>query len=121
MKTTTSIAINVCYGGFSLSEEATDLFNKKKNLKEGDEDYINPEYGYIRDFPRYDKDLIDVIEELGEKANGKHAEIAIEEIEGYQYRIREYDGNEDVETPATDRWEIIDTPETRKEFPEAFL
>ena len=118
----TKIVINACYGGFGLSPEACELFNTKKNLKKGNKKYINPEYGYLpSSVSRHDKYLVQVVEELGEKANGKHADLIIMTTKGYQYRIEEYDGNESLETPETDYWNIIDTPDTRDRFPEAFL
>lgn len=46
---------------------------------------------------RSDSDLIAVIEELGEKANGKHAELKIVEIpDGVDWEIDEYDGIETI-------------------------
>ena len=117
----TKIVVNVCYGGFGLSPEASELLNKKKNLKKGDKHFTNPEHGYLNNITRHDKHLIEVVEELEEKANGRHADLIIVEAEGYQYRIEEYDGNESLETPETEYWNIIDTPDTRDRFPEAFL
>ena len=50
-----------------------------------------------RDYERNDPDLIKCIEELGEKANGRCAEIEIVEIpDGVDYEIDEYDGNEHI-------------------------
>jgi hypothetical protein len=55
---------------------------------------------------RADPHLIQVIEELGKKANGQCAEIRITEIpSGTQYRIDEYDGRESVETRDSYEWE----------------
>ncbi len=49
---------------------------------------------------RADIDLIAVIEELGDKANGPYAEIAIEEIpDDAEFEIEEYDGSESVVPP----------------------
>jgi len=49
---------------------------------------------------RSDVDLIDVIERLGDRANGSCAKLAIKEIpDGAEFEITEYDGNEDVEPP----------------------
>lgn len=46
---------------------------------------------------RSDSDLIAVIEELGEKANGKHAELKIVEIpDDVEWEISEYDGLEHI-------------------------
>ena len=36
---------------------------------------------------------------LGEKANGKYAELEVEEVSGNYFRIDEYDGVESVITP----------------------
>jgi hypothetical protein len=52
---------------------------------------------------RHDPVLVQVVEELGDKANGKHAKLAIEEVYG-SYRIDEYDGNESVMTSDDYDW-----------------
>lgn len=50
-----------------------------------------------RDIPRNDPDLIAVIEELGEKADGSYAKLGIVEIpDDVEWEISEYDGNEHV-------------------------
>lgn len=50
-----------------------------------------------RDVSRTDLDVIRVIEELGESANGRHAKLAIVEIpDGTEFEIDEYDGIEHV-------------------------
>jgi hypothetical protein len=53
---------------------------------------------YCRSVDRHDPILVQVVEELGEKANGDCANLAIKEVSG-PYRIDEYDGAESVETP----------------------
>ncbi len=46
---------------------------------------------------RSDKDLIEVVEMLGEKANGSHAELKIVEIpDDVKWQIEEYDGSEHI-------------------------
>lgn len=48
--------------------------------------------------------LVEVVQELGIKANGKHAELTIEEISTEYidcYTINEYDGREYVECDPT--------------------
>ena len=56
-------------------------------------------YPYLDD-ARSDLDLIEVIETLGDKANGEHADLQIAEIpDGADYEIDEYDGNESVVPP----------------------
>lgn len=52
---------------------------------------------------RHDPILVQVVEELGAKANGVCASLAIAETYG-PYRIDEYDGNESVETPGSYDW-----------------
>jgi len=55
---------------------------------------------YSPDYDRADIDLIDLIEELGEAANGVCSELCIAEIpDGVAYEIDEYDGNESVVPP----------------------
>ena len=52
---------------------------------------------YPREIERHDPALIQAVEELGGKANGDHAELAVVEIpDGVDYVIEEYDGNEHV-------------------------
>lgn len=96
----TKIAYNNRFGGFSLSRAAI-LRGRKIS---GDSEWggcvlKNDDYGYLRDHSRTDPILIRVIEELGIKANGPCANLAITDIPaGSQYRIDEYDGNERVMT-----------------------
>lgn len=63
------------------------------------------QYWYHRDVDRHDPVLVQVVEELGDKANGECAKLAIEEVDG-PYRIDEYDGFESVETPGSYDWII---------------
>ena len=51
----------------------------------------------VEDISRDDPVLIEVIEELGDAANGEHAELAIVEIpDDVEWEISEYDGSEHV-------------------------
>jgi hypothetical protein len=57
-------------------------------------------YPTFHDETRRDPDLIAVIEELGEKANGLFADLKIAEIpDGVEYEITDYDGIEEVVPP----------------------
>lgn len=56
-----------------------------------------------RNVDRHDPVLVQVVEELGDKANGEYAKLRIEEVSG-PYRITEYDGYETVETPSGCDW-----------------
>lgn len=50
-----------------------------------------------RDVERNDPLLVQVVEELGDKADGKHAELAVIEIpDDVQYTVEEYDGMEHI-------------------------
>ena len=58
---------------------------------------------YDRNVSRHDPVLVQVVEELGDKANGEYAKLRIEEVYG-SYRIDEYDGNESVMTSGDYNW-----------------
>jgi len=58
---------------------------------------------YYNDVDRHDPALVQVVEELGDKANGICAKLRIDEVYG-PYRIDEYDGNESVETAGSYNW-----------------
>ena len=98
------VAYNACYGGFSLSKEASIYLNENWGLN------INPKYGYIDEesVPRHHKGLIEVIELLKDKASGSLANLRIAHIDTPIYRIDEYDGFESVKTPQTYDWVFID-------------
>jgi hypothetical protein len=60
-----------------------------------------------RDFERNDPILVQVVEELGDKANGMCAELCIAEVPaGTLYRIDEYDGFESVQTKDSYDWNV---------------
>ena len=102
------IVINKCYGGFGLSEEAVLLYAKKKGLNlivERDKGlkinhyYLNEKkdgnYFCERNIQRNDPVLIEVINELGEKADGTYSQLKIVEIpDDVEWIIEEYDGKE---------------------------
>lgn len=93
------IAINKCYGGFSISEQA---FKVLLAIKAEKADNLTPEeLRELEEMSEYspasrnDPDLIKVIEELGEEANGDLAEIKIIEIpDDVAWVINDYDGVE---------------------------
>ena len=59
------------------------------------------------DIMRFDPFLVQVVEDLGEVANGKYANLAIADIPaGTKYRIDEYDGLESVMTIDDYEWFI---------------
>jgi hypothetical protein len=80
------IVINNCYGGFGLSEKA---LNRYKELS-GQQEFSN------WNFKRDDPNLVKVVEELGEEASARYAELKIVEIpdDVKDWYIQEYDGTE---------------------------
>ena len=87
MTETRKIVINSCYGGFGLSKSGDKLYAKLSGLSGV----------YDDDIERDDPHLIQVIETLGERANGFHAKLRIVEIPAdVEWHIVEYDGMEHV-------------------------
>jgi hypothetical protein len=114
----TKVVYNNCYGGFGLSREAVLLGRKLSN----DPNWCGPcikgdfwvpgkpvemDYGVGSDLDRTDPILVAVVEQLGKKANGMCADLAIEDLpKGTAYRIDEYDGNESIKTNSDYSWNI---------------
>jgi len=115
------VVINRCYGGFSLSNEAVlryaelkgiNLVENKKDKSflgmkswyidgiEDDDHYFSSysiDSAYSNPMVRADKDLVQVVEEMGDAANGRCAELAIVEVpDDAKWHIAEYDGYEHV-------------------------
>ena len=115
----TKIVYNNCYGGFGLSEAAVRRYAEIK----GFEIYTDPKHRYCyfthpkeRDFTksffnercieRDDPALVQVVEELGDKANSLCSKLVIKDLPaGTKYRLTEYDGNESIVT-SYDDWRI---------------
>jgi hypothetical protein len=111
----TRVAINRCFGGFGISDEAFEKLLERKGIAfdkvdnesklmgasyynaghSGDDDHYISSYDYYND--RSDADLIAVIEEMGQSSWGWAAEIAIVDVpDDVQWYIDEYDGLEHV-------------------------
>lgn len=106
------VVINVCWGGFSLSDKAIEYYAELKGLnliKQKGEHFELLGYQYYvneilddnffseRDIKRDDPDLIRVIEELGPESSGKYASLKVVEIpDDVKWHIEEYDGLEHV-------------------------
>jgi hypothetical protein len=128
----TKIVYNACYGGFGLSEAAMRLYAEKKGLPfyvwkdpayntdltnqyftadpsgmtEIDNEFDEKYSLYEHDFKRTDPVLVEVVEELGDKANGSYAKLCIIALPaGTKYRMEEYDGFETVMTFEDYKWE----------------
>lgn len=98
------IVINVCYGGFGLSDKAIEKYLEYEYgrfTKEGRDYYIgdfrNGDYFSEYDILRDNLNLIKVVEELKEDANGMFAKLKIVEIpDDVTWDISEYDGWETI-------------------------
>ena len=117
----TKVVYNACYGGFSLSDDAVRAYLRRKGLEWTEEsDPRYPSFGpsfYLngnkedffssRDIDRADPDLVAVVEELGDEADGRHAALEIADLApGTHYFIDEYDGLESVQTRDGIGWSI---------------
>ena len=112
----TKVVYNACYGGFSLSDEAIEMylnlkvweFTKTKESWGGSSyDVDGVEDFYDRYIDRADPVLVEVVEKLGDKANGTYAKLRIVDIpKGTLYRITEYDGYESIETKDDIDWKV---------------
>ena len=97
----TKVVYNACYGGFSISDEARSLYQQIAGSEittyghKGDGSY-NP-------VARHDAALVQVVEQLGERANTRWSDLKIAVVDG-PYRIDEYDGSETVVQPDDQVW-----------------
>ena len=102
------IVINSDYGGFSLSDEAILEYGRRKGLNLVKDENTNwsisifykdsvakENYFEDREIPRNDPALVEVVEVLGEAANGFAASLKIVEIpEDVEWCVEENDGRE---------------------------
>lgn len=85
----TKVVVNKCYGGFGLSDKARSRYCELARVPEV----------WDYDVDRFDPYLVQVVEELGDAASGKHAKLKIVEIPdeiGDNWHISEYDGIEHI-------------------------
>lgn len=127
------IVFNDCYGGYALSNKAIDWLSEHGSertkqfiaKKRAEANEKIKEYGHrvrvtadniikfyimdaVRSFlERHDPDLVAVVEALGKEVNDTFSDLAIEEIDGDEYYIEEYDGKETVVTPDNLCWTVI--------------
>ena len=101
------IVINRCHGGFGLSEKAIELLFEKKGWtlvrKVLDSTFTSYYKDSIQDdnffnefdLDRNDPDLVAVVEEIGDKANGWAAVLKVVDVpEDVIWYVKEYDGIE---------------------------
>ena len=94
------VVINRCWGGFGLSNMALDMLEQRGyevNTREWGRYLAN-------DIERHNEDLVEIVEILGEEADGSCARLVVVELQGDLYRIDEYDGMESVEEPHSLDW-----------------
>ena len=109
---TYKVVYNACFGGFGISEKA---LRRLRELDPSNKDYGPGEWyntfngekyrggsickeksewvSYMSQIKRHDPNLIKVIEELGEEANGSCANLKIKTIRSPLYKINVYDGS----------------------------
>ena len=89
-------------------QEVIDYLQERCDMEEGIGEFFRKHLweGYPE---RHDPCLIEVIEELGDKASAPYSDIQIEEIDEDSYRIEEYDGLERVITPSMEVCTKIDS------------
>ena len=87
---TQKIVINKCFGGFGLSDDAIDLYKILTGTPPAED-------VYYWEIPRDKAILVQIVEQLGERANSHYGELAIVEIpDDVEWHIHEYDGMEHV-------------------------
>jgi len=99
-KKTTEVVINVGYGAFSLTDEMCKQLGKDRFPSE-------------EELSRHDPRLIELVR-AGHGApisdrSGSDG-LIIKTIEGNHYRITEYDGWEEIETPNSIKWTVVSSP-----------
>ena len=101
------LVINICYGGFSLSDKGSKLYVALQQGVSVDDVENAGSWNYkvdgveidfwSREIPRDCPTLIAVVEQLGTEADGQCAQLHIVEIpDDVEWQIEEYDGNEHV-------------------------
>lgn len=79
------LVLNKGYGGFTLSEQALNLYNKRSGNN----------FEWPQDIPRDDPILVQIVKELGDKANGSYSTLRVVEL-NVIYDIESLDGYESV-------------------------
>lgn len=89
LKGVRKLVINRCFGGFSLSDQAWAEWCRRKGWNSDDENL------HDRMIERDCPILVEIVEEMGERANGDFADLKIVEIPADVFwELGEYDGQE---------------------------
>jgi hypothetical protein len=99
MSKTYKVVYNNCYGGFSLSDEATAMLYELGALNDEVDSWS---------IERHNPHLVKVVEELGDLASDSFSNLKIVEITSPIYKIDEDDGAESVITPDKIAWVKIE-------------
>lgn len=106
------IVINTKHGGFGLSKEAKFLYLERAGIEYtivagpdrhteslyGPQIEVNKDVWREDDIDRDDPILVDLVRQMGSKADGNHAKLKIVEVPaGVKWNVAEYDGLEWVE------------------------
>ena len=93
---TFKIVINICFGGFGLSDEAIAMYRERKGIAADERDT------YADELARDDADLIAVVEALGSKkaGDGRYSQLKVVEVPMWLrekgWTIEEFDGSEHI-------------------------
>lgn len=90
------IVKNACYGGYGLSDLALSRLSEVtgKTIDQCEEDYVWGCDDEVRAAP----ELVQVVEELGEKANDSCSNLVVVEVpDDVNWVLEEYDGYETIE------------------------
>lgn len=99
------VVINGAFGGFGVSRTALHKLRSLGNtfaLTEIDAGEKYPDGSikedsrtYLRGIPRYDPQLVRIVEEMGHEADGAHARLKVVVIpDDIEWMLQEYDGQE---------------------------
>lgn len=94
------VVINVCFGGFNLSDAGTRRYAELAGLRFMDGNRFVKADGtpfYARYIARDDPHLVQTVREMGTAANGKYSQLKVVEIPvNVDFEVEEYDGSEKV-------------------------
>ena len=104
------IVVNKCFGGFGVSQQAVEWLlahgANPKDVRMQDSGLTDSKWVYtVCTMSRHHPLLVQMVETLGESADGGSASLMVLEIDQPMYRIDEYDGRESIEEPSHVQWD----------------